>query len=165
MVFRRPLRPDLPYRPNVGIMLISPYGLLWLGERVDLPGLWQMPQGGVDQGETIEQAFLRELEEETGVIRSKVSILRVSHTPLRYDFPPHVMRRQAINEYRGQEQHWVAGRFLGTDADINVNTEDPEFRDWRWVTREQLLNGVAPFKRETYTKVFREFRDLFPDED
>ncbi len=163
MVFRRALRPDLPYRPNVGILLLNPYGLIWLGERIDIPGLWQLPQGGVDKGETVEQAFLRECEEETGIPRHKVSILAVSQTPLRYDFPQHVLNRQPVNDYRGQEQHWIAGRFHGLDADINVATEDPEFRDWRWVTHEQLLDSAAPFKHETYSKVLREFRDILTD--
>lgn len=163
MVFHRVLRPDLPYRPNVGILLLNPFGLIWLGERIDIPGLWQLPQGGVEVGETIEQAFLRECEEETGIPRAKVSILRASQTPLRYEFPAHVLRRQKVNEFRGQEQHWIAGRFNGGDADINVATEDPEFRDWRWVAHEQLLDCAAPFKQETYTKILREFRDLFAE--
>ncbi len=163
MVFGKPPHyTSLPYRPNVGIQLLSVYNLIWVGERVDLPGAWQMPQGGVDKGETLEEAFFREANEEIGLPSDKLEILGISAQALRYDFPLHVMRRQPNNQYRGQEQHWIAARFLGRDNDINIQTGEPEFRHWRWVTDRQLLDLVVPFKRLTYQKVLHEFRPLLP---
>jgi putative (di)nucleoside polyphosphate hydrolase len=160
MVFGRSGHVSLPYRPNVGILLLSVYNLLWVGERIDLPGAWQMPQGGMEPGETIEEAFFREAGEELGLGRDFLQILDVSEKPLRYEFPLHVMRRQPNNQYRGQEQHWVVARFLGRDSDINIHTAEPEFSNWRWVTASQLMDLVVPFKRGTYSKVLKEFRHL-----
>lgn len=160
MVFSRALRPDLPYRPNVGIMLLNAYNLIWVGERADIPGAWQMPQGGIDAGETIEQAFFREANEEVGLTREQIHILRVCRKPWRYDFPASTLRRKEVNNYRGQEQYWVAGRMLGVDADINVHTEDAEFCNWAWMTPQQMLERIVPFKRATYERVLREFSDI-----
>lgn len=160
MVFGRDPRSQLPYRPNVGILLLNAYNLIWVGERADIPGAWQMPQGGIDKGETIEQAFYREAHEEVGLPREKLHIMRVCRKPWRYDFPKSSLNRRLINEYRGQEQYWVAGRFLGVDADINTHTDDAEFSNWRWMTPEQMIERIVPFKRATYEKVLREFVDI-----
>jgi len=161
MPFLRSDRYKLPYRPNVGILLLSVYNLVWVGERTDIPGAWQMPQGGIEPGETIEQAFFREAGEEIGLPREKLHILRVCRKPWRYDFPDKAMNRQAVNHYRGQEQYWVAARLLGTDSDINtMRTEEPEFSTWKWMTPEQMLEQIVPFKRRTYEKVLREFSDI-----
>lgn len=148
------------YRPNVGILLLNTYNLIWVGERIDLPGAWQMPQGGIDPNETISDAFFRETNEEIGIPREKAEIIAVSRQILRYDFPPHVLKRQPDSPYCGQEQHWVIARFLGRDQDISTDTEDPEFGNWRWVTSEQLLKMVVRFKRNTYIKIFEEFSDI-----
>lgn len=152
----------LPYRPNVGILLLSAYNLIWVGERVDIPGAWQMPQGGINADETIEQAFYREAQEEVGLGRDKLHILRVCRKPWRYDFPQASMRRHAVNHYRGQEQYWVAGRFMGKDSDINVTADDgnAEFINWAWMTPEQMLDRVVSFKRDTYVRVLKEFNDI-----
>ncbi len=161
MAFFRSNRSRLPYRPNVGVLLLSAYNLIWVGERIDIPGAWQMPQGGINQGETIEQAFYREAYEEVGLVRDKLHILRVCRKPWRYDFPDHVMNRVPNNQYRGQEQYWVAARLLGTDTDINtMATDDPEFGNWRWMTPMQMLERIVPFKRHTYEKVLAEFTDI-----
>ena len=160
MVFNRIDRSKLPYRPNVGIMLLSSFNLIWVGERSDIPGAWQMPQGGIDAGETIEQAFYREAHEEVGLPREKLHILRVCRKPWRYDFPDRALERMAVNNYRGQEQYWVAARLLGNDGDINTQTEDPEFKEWRWMTPDQMLERIVPFKRHTYERVLREFWDI-----
>jgi len=164
MVFGRDPRSNLPYRPNVGILLLNTYNLVWVGERADIPGAWQMPQGGIDKGETIEQAFYREAYEEVGLTKDKLHILRVCRKPWRYDFPPASMNRREVNLYRGQEQYWVAGRLVGVDADININPAssgaEPEFSTWRWMTPEQMIERIVPFKRKTYEKVLREFADI-----
>lgn len=160
MVFGRDPRSLLPYRPNVGILLLNTYNLVWVGERSDIPGAWQMPQGGIDKGETIEQAFYREAHEEVGLTRDKLHILRVCRKPWRYDFPASSMNRRLNNEYRGQEQYWVAGRLVGVDADINIDMPNPEFIGWKWMTSEQMLDRIVPFKRKTYERVIREFSDI-----
>lgn len=150
----------LPYRPNVGAFLLNHYGLVWLGERADIPGKWQMPQGGVEPGETLEQAVLRELQEEIGLKPDRAKILRVSSTPHRYDFPDHVMQRMEVNNYRGQEQTWIALQLTGSDRDINIDSPEPDFRNWRWVTPKQLLQIVPAFKVDSYKGVIDEFADL-----
>lgn len=154
-----PLTDLLPYRPCVGITLISSDGRLFVGERVDNPGAWQMPQGGIDPGETVEQAFFREMREEIGT--DKAEILRIHHEKLRYELPPRLRKRLWGGQFRGQEQDWVASRFLGTDTDIQIAAHRPqEFQKWRWVKPDELLDLIVPFKRETYREVLESFKDL-----
>ncbi len=153
---------DLPYRPCVGVMLISREGLVFVGRRIDqtVEG-WQMPQGGIDDGETPVEAGLRELEEEIGT--RKAEPLREMMEWLSYDLPPHLLGVALRGRYRGQRQKWVAMRFLGQDSDIDIRTEHPEFATWKWLAIEALPRLIVPFKRDTYEKVIAEFRDLaFP---
>ncbi len=155
----------LPYRPCVGIALIDPRGLVFAGQRIDNPGpAWQMPQGGIDAGESVEAAALRELEEETGVGPSRVTLLRQTAEPLRYDLPPELLGRLWRGRYRGQEQRWVAARFLGTDAEIRIDAPmdnvEPEFSRWTWMRADDLAERIVPFKRDIYRAVFTEFADL-----
>jgi putative (di)nucleoside polyphosphate hydrolase len=153
---------DLPYRPCVGVMLFNPEGLVFVGKRIDqtVEG-WQMPQGGIDGNETPSEAALRELEEEIGTNRCK--ILREMDEWLAYDLPAHLLGVALHGRYRGQRQKWIAMRYLGSDADINVATEHPEFAQWKWLAIEALPRMIVPFKRDTYAKVIAEFRDLaFP---
>jgi putative (di)nucleoside polyphosphate hydrolase len=150
----------LPYRPCVGIALINAEGKLFVGERLDNPGAWQMPQGGIDPGETVEQAFFREMREEIGT--DKAAILRMHEEKLRYELPPHLRKRLWGGQYRGQEQSWVAAKFTGTDAEIEIQSHDPpEFGRWQWVTPDEILGLIVPFKRDTYREVLDSFRDLF----
>ncbi|MDE2012853.1 MAG: RNA pyrophosphohydrolase [Alphaproteobacteria bacterium] len=153
---------DLPYRPCVGVMLINREGLVFVGRRIEqtVEG-WQMPQGGIDEGESAPEAALRELKEEAGT--DKAEILREHSEWLAYDLPQHLLGVALHGRYRGQRQKWFAMRFHGTDRDINVATEHPEFAEWKWLALEALPRLIVPFKRDTYAKVIAEFRDLaFP---
>ncbi len=153
---------DLPYRPCVGVMLLNREGLVFVGKRIDqtLEG-WQMPQGGIDGGETPLEAAYRELEEEIGT--RKAEFLREHGDWLAYDLPPHLLGVGLHGRYRGQRQKWIAMRFVGEDADINIATEHPEFAHWKWLAIEALPRLIVPFKRDTYASVIAAFRDLaFP---
>ena len=150
---------NLPFRPCVGIMLINSAGKIFVGERIDNPGSWQMPQGGIDAGEDIETAFFREMLEEIGT--DKADILRVHDKKLRYALPPRLLGRLWDGKWGGQEQTWVAARFNGTDADINIDAHDPpEFQAWQWVGIGHVLDLIVPFKRDTYHQVISAFKDL-----
>jgi len=150
---------DLPYRPCVGIMLVNAEGLVFVGRRIDqtVEG-WQMPQGGIDDGETPAEAALRELEEEAGT--NKAVVLREMDEWLTYDLPPHLLGIALHGRYRGQRQKWIAMRFTGEDKDINIRTAEPEFAAWKWLALEALPRLIVPFKRDTYAKVIAAFRDV-----
>jgi putative (di)nucleoside polyphosphate hydrolase len=150
------------YRPGVGIMLLNERGRVFVGRRIDMPaGLaaWQMPQGGIDNGETPRQAALRELKEEVGT--DKADILAESRVWHHYELPPEIARRMWKGRYRGQRQKWFAIRFTGADADIDLATHHPEFDAWEWVEPERLPELIVPFKRQIYEDVLAEFRDFF----
>lgn len=146
----------LPYRPCVGVMLVNAQGNVFVGQRIDSPSeAWQMPQGGVDPGESLEVAALRELHEETGVRAELVRIEKRLETPLRYDLPPELVGKLWKGRYRGQEQMWYRMRFLGDDSEINIATRHPEFSQWKWIEPLQLPEVIVPFKRDVYTEVVR----------
>jgi putative (di)nucleoside polyphosphate hydrolase len=150
---------SLPYRLGVGLVLFNREGLVWVGRRLDQKGeAWQMPQGGVDEGETPEQAALRELEEEIGT--GKAEIVGETRGWLTYELPPELVGVAWKGRYRGQKQKWFALRFTGTDADIRIDTEHPEFAEWRWVAFDRLVELIVPFKRELYVRVCAEFAEL-----
>jgi putative (di)nucleoside polyphosphate hydrolase len=149
---------DLPYRPCAGVMLLNADGHVFVGQRMDSSAdAWQMPQGGIDEGETPEQAALRELTEETGVVADLVEIIARSRGEHVYDLPPHLLGKMWKGAYRGQRQHWFVMRFLGTDADVDITTKHQEFRAWRWSPPEQLVEMIVPFKRDLYRAVLDEF--------
>jgi putative (di)nucleoside polyphosphate hydrolase len=153
---------DLPYRPAVGVMLLNSEGLVFVGKRIDqtMEG-WQMPQGGIDDGETPAEAAFREMEEEIGTRNAE--LLREYDDWLAYDLPSHLLGIGLHGRYRGQRQKWLAMRFRGEDKDINIATQEPEFAHWKWLAIEALPRMVVPFKRDTYAKVIAAFRDLaFP---
>ncbi len=144
----------LPYRAGVGIMLVNGDGRVFVGQRLDSTlEAWQMPQGGIDSGEDPHTAALRELEEETGVPAHLVEITGESDDWLYYDLPDDLIGTIWKGRYCGQRQKWFAMRFLGTDADIRIETAHPEFRAWQWAEREQLSALIVPFKRDLYAEV------------
>ena len=151
----------LPYRPCVGVMLANKDGQVFVGQRIDTDApAWQMPQGGVDEGEDPQATALRELWEETGVPGHLVTVEAETRDWIRYDLPHDIVPRIWKGRYRGQEQKWFLLRFHGTDADVNIATEHPEFSEWRWIDPEQLVQHIVPFKRDVYRQVLEDFREL-----
>jgi len=150
------------YRQGVGIMLLNREGLAFVGHRIRMPARlvkWQMPQGGIDTGETPRQAALRELIEEIGTDRAE--ILAESCGCFYHDVPDEIARELMGGRYRGNRQKWFAMRFTGTDADIDLVTDHPEFDAWKWVSPEQLPEMIVPFMRRLYLDILAEFRTLW----
>ena len=149
---------DLPYRPCVGVVLANTKGLIFTGERIDTPGAWQMPQGGIDEGETPDIAAFRELEEETGVDANLARIEAEHPDWIPYDLPDHLLGKMWKGRYRGQQQRWFLLRFQGVDSDIDLKRHHQEFSRWRWSTPDEVLENIVPFKRDVYAQVIAEFR-------
>lgn len=148
---------DLPYRPCVGVMLMNADGHVFVGQRRDSDiAAWQMPQGGIDEGEEPQAAALRELWEETGVTADLVEVERGTTDWVYYDLPPELVGKVWKGKYRGQKQLWYRMRFLGTDNQINIATEHPEFSEWVWLPPDQLVANIVPFKRDVYARVVGE---------
>lgn len=151
---------ERPYRPCVGMMLINSQNQVFAARRIDNRAeAWQMPQGGIDEGESVEAACFREMEEEIGTRNAR--ILATHPDWLDYDIPETLAGKLWSGRYRGQTQKWVALRFEGDDTDINIQTEEPEFCDWRWIDPGQLSALAVPFKRSVYNAVLEEFAPLF----
>ncbi len=152
------------YRPCVGIMLINRAGLVWVGRRADMPGepegpgyWWQMPQGGIDEGEDPRTAALRELKEETSIRTAE--IIGETGAWLTYDLPPELIGKAWGGRWRGQKQKWFAMRFLGEDSEIDIAPPPPhqiEFDAWKWTPIEDLASQIVPFKRAVYEAVIAE---------
>ena len=156
-----PNEQSLSYRPCVGIMLVNTDGKVFVGQRLDnVVEAWQMPQGGIDEGEEAKAAALRELNEETGISREHVEIIATAREEHFYDLPPELVGKLWGGKYRGQRQYWYLARFLGKDSDINIATAHPEFREWKWADPEALPDLIVPFKRKLYRDVLQEFREL-----
>ncbi len=147
----------LPYRPCVGVVLANAQGFVFTGERLDTPGAWQMPQGGIDKGESPESAALRELQEETGVPAHLARIEAETSEWITYDLPDHLVGRLWKGKYRGQKQKWFLVRFSGHDSDIDIAQDHPEFARWRWSTADQVVDDIVPFKRTVYEQVITAF--------
>ena len=147
---------SLPYRPCAGIMMINADNEIFVGRRIDMPSEhWQMPQGGIDKGEDPLAAAKRELLEEVGT--DKIELLASIDDWLTYDLPNHLLGKVWKGKYRGQSQKWYLFRFTGTDSDINIETEHPEFSDWKWTTPEKLIEEIVPFKKEIYSIIAKRF--------
>lgn len=149
----------LPYRPGVGIMLLNDTNHVFVAKRIDMTSeAWQMPQGGIDDGESPEQAAVRELEEETGV--SDAAIIAELSSWFDYDLPEHLVPKLWGGRFRGQTQKWFAMRLNGSDNQINIETDHPEFSEWKWVEMQTLPELIVPFKRDMYQRLVDEFRPL-----
>ena len=148
------------YRRGVGVMLLNREGKVFVGARIDnTDEAWQMPQGGIDEGEEPWATALREVEEETGIPGHLVE--RVTSCPerLKYELPHELQGKLWGGRWIGQDQDWYLARFLGADTDVNIHTATPEFRDWKWIEPEQLPELIVPFKRDIYRRLLREFAD------
>jgi putative (di)nucleoside polyphosphate hydrolase len=154
------------YRPCVGIMLLNPQGLVWVGQRFQKQNddgvghWWQMPQGGIDGNEDPAAAALRELEEETAVRSAEI----IAEAPgwYNYDLPDQLIGKSWKGKYRGQTQKWFAARFLGEDSEINLSPpgHKQEFDQWRWVKMHEVIDAIVPFKKPVYEQVIAAFRHL-----
>lgn len=151
--------PSLPYRPAVGVMLLNREGLVFVGKRIDqtVEG-WQMPQGGIDEGEEPKKAAFRELKEEVGT--DKAEIIGEMVEWVTYDLPQHLVGIAFHGKYRGQRQKWFAMRFLGKNEDIDLFSHEPEFSAWKWIAMDELLKVIVPFKRDSYARIVAQFRHL-----
>lgn len=146
----------LPYRPCVGLAIFNRDGKVFVAERLDNNTAWQMPQGGIDEGEDLTVAAYREMKEEIGT--DKAEILEIMQTPLLYDLPPELLGKLWGGKYRGQEQIWIALRFTGDDSDIDLNAHEPaEFSRWKWVDLAETIDLIVPFKRDTYAQIIKAF--------
>lgn len=149
------------YRPCVGVMLVNAQGRAFVGKRIDNKegDWWQMPQGGVDDGEDLEAAMIRELAEETGALPKHLEVVAQLEDELFYDLPPELQGKLWGGKYVGQRQSWFLVRFTGEDSDIDLDAhEHPEFCEWKWVDPELLPDLIVPFKREIYRAIVTEFR-------
>ncbi|MBO9518994.1 MAG: RNA pyrophosphohydrolase [Porphyrobacter sp.] len=149
------------YRPCVGVMLVNAEGQAFVGKRIDNRegDWWQMPQGGVDEGEDLDHAMLRELGEEIGVKSRHVEIAGRLPEELFYDLPEELQGKLWGGKYKGQRQTWYLVRFTGADSDIDLEADKhPEFCEWKWVDPELLPELIVPFKREVYATIVEGFR-------
>ena len=149
------------YRRCVGMMILNNNKEILVGKRIDHPsGFWQMPQGGIDENEDPEEAVWREMMEEIGT--NKAALVKVSKQWLNYKIPEETLKTLPWGKkYIGQTQKWFAFKFLGKNKDINTGTENPEFSDWKWAKIDSIVDNIVPFKRNVYSIILKEFKELF----
>ena len=145
------------YRPCVGIVLIN-NGSIFAGQRLDYKSdAWQMPQGGIEENESPIRAAIRELKEETGINKKHINIILESKNWINYDLPKELIPKLWNGKFVGQSQKWFAMEFLGSDSDVNINTKNPEFSKWQWMTKNKLLERIVPFKKRVYENILSQF--------
>ena len=147
----------LPYRLGVGLVIINDQLEIFTGRRLDNTKAWQMPQGGIDNKEIPLEAAYREMYEETGIRKSKVTLLKQTKTWYRYDLPKEIQNKFWGGKFRGQSQKWFLFKFIGTEFDINIETKDQEFSDCKWSKKTEMLDSIVPFKRSLYQSVLKDF--------
>ena len=149
----------LPFRIGVGIIVLNNKNQVFVGKRKDNPGNnWQMPQGGIDEGEDFISAMKRELMEETSI--KNIKILKELEHLYQYDLPKNLVGIIWKGKFRGQKQKWFITRFLGKDTEINLNTKHPEFIEWKWIEPEKLPELIVYFKKEIYLSLVKEIKSL-----
>lgn len=151
------------YRPNVAIILINKEGLVWIGERSDIPGAWQMPQGGIDDGDTIQETAYKELKEETGINPTEVTYIGETDEWLTYEFPHKATPKEGRGKiWKGQKQKFVLFYFKGKHKNINLHkATDKEFSRWKWHPWQDILAEAADFRKPSYEKAFASFPEKF----
>lgn len=143
---------ELPLRCGVGIVLLNDSNKVFVAKRIDNPkNFWQMPQGGVDEGEDFLKAAYRELEEETSI--KNVELIKELEGTITYDLPDRLLGIIWKGKYRGQKQKWFLMRFTGQEQEINVKTKNPEFLDWKWIELDQITEVVVDFKLHVYQEL------------
>jgi putative (di)nucleoside polyphosphate hydrolase len=149
------------YRKCVGMMILNNENKILVGRRIDHPsGYWQMPQGGIDENEVPEETVWREMIEEIGT--NNAQLIQSSSKWFSYDIPKETLKTLPWGDiFVGQNQKWFIFKFTGKDSDIDVGTENPEFSEWKWISKNSLTDNVVPFKKNLYFKVLEEFKNIF----
>lgn len=153
-------KPNHLYRSGVGIVLINENKKIFVGKRIDNQSdAWQMPQGGIDSGENEDRAMFRELIEETGIAENLVKIIKKSDKYFYYNLPYKLQKKFWGGKYLGQKQRWYLAEFLGNDSDVNISLANPEFSEWKWVNKKDLVGLIVNFKKDLYVEIVKEFNE------